>query len=157
MLVDKSGSGVQGSHIRQAVNAAAGTDAARGHQVTVQAVAFDTSTQKQVAKEMADSSRNELIGTIAKNAGAVILLVGFLLMLRSIVTSIKVQAPIRRAEGHDEELSAAPQASSVSRVEHAAAQVAQADQGSRSDLPPEVSESNPEDLARLVRSWMADK
>lgn len=157
VLVDKSVSGVQVSHIRQAVNAAAGIDAARGDQVTVQAVAFDTSTQKQVAKEMADSSRNELIGTIAKNAGAVILLVGFLLMLRSIVTSIKVQAPIRRAEGHDEELSAAPQASSVSRVEHAAAQVAQADHGSRSDLPPEVSESNPEDLARLVRSWMADK
>jgi len=57
VLVDKSVSGVQVSNVRQAVNAAAGIDQTRGDQVTVQAVAFDTSTQKQVEKEMAAASR----------------------------------------------------------------------------------------------------
>jgi|LSQX01.3.fsa_nt_gb flagellar M-ring protein FliF len=160
VLVDKSVSGIQVGHIRQAVNAAAGIDQDRGDQVTVQAVAFDTSTQKQVAKEMATASRNELIATIAKNAGAVILLIGFLLLLRSIVMGIKLQAPATNpsaAVKEEAEHTSVAQAVAQMQPERTEPHTAQSESGSKSELPPEVSESNPEDLARLVRSWMAEK
>jgi flagellar M-ring protein FliF len=160
VLVDKSVSGVQVSNIRQAVNAAAGIDQTRGDQVTVQAVAFDTSTQKQVAKEMADSSRNELIGTLAKNGGAVILLIGFLVVLRSIVTGIKVQAPSVNALAREPQFatpSLAAQAAAQAAAQQAEQQIKQSSHVAGAELPPEVSESNPEELARLVRSWMAEK
>ncbi len=161
VLVDKSVSGIQIGHIRQAVTAAAGVDQTRGDLVTVQAVAFDTSTQKQVDKEMAAASRNELIGTVAKNAGAVVLLVGFLFVLRLIVTNIKLQAPAKtESKVSDAEINvqqtSIPTATpaSVERIEQ---HVAQAAPTPSHDLPAEVTESNPEDLARLVRSWMADR
>ena len=160
VLVDKSVSGLQINNIRQAVEAAAGVNVTRGDQVTVQAVAFDKSSQKQVDKEMAAASRNDLIATIAKNAGAVILLVGFLVLLRSIVTSIKVQAPAPAVPAKMPELdvqippvvsaSTPPPASTVE--EHTGKRI-----NPDSDLPPEVTESSPEELARLVRTWMSEQ
>ena len=159
VLVDKSVSGLQINNIRQAVEAAAGVNATRGDQVTVQAVAFDKSTQKQVDKEMAAASRNDLIATVAKNAGAVILLVGFLVLLRSIVTSIRVQAPAPAAPVKMPELdvtlpAAEPRLASAPPVQDE-------ETGKRikpdSDLPPEVTESSPEELARLVRTWMSEQ
>lgn len=161
VLVDKSVSGIQIGNIRQAVTAAAGVDQDRGDLVTVQAVAFDTSTQKQVAKEMAEASRNELIGTIAKNTGAVVLLIGFLFVLRLIVTSIKLQTPAK-ADSTDPETEEDDQQPATPTLTQTSAErieqhVAQTNQAAGHDLPAEVTESNPEDLARLVRSWMADR
>lgn len=158
VLVDKSVSGLQISNIRQAVEAAAGVNTTRGDQVTVQAVAFDTSSQKQVDKEMAAASRNDLISTVAKNAGAVILLVGFLVVLKSIVTGIRVQAPSSplAAQVRDTEYSVPSAQPSQAVAQQAEQQMRQTNPQSNSDLPQEVTESSPEELARLVRSWMAD-
>lgn len=160
VLVDKSVPSAQVTSIREAVTTAAGINQTRGDQVTVQAVAFDKSTQKQVDKEMAAASRNELIGTIAKNGGAVILLLGFLVVLRSIVTGIKVQAPsapmavqIREPEPS---MSAAQPAPSAAH-QQAEQQIKQSAGQQSSELPPEVTQSNPEELARLVRSWISEQ
>ena len=162
VLVDKSVTSSQVSSIRNAVTAAAGIDPKRGDQVEVQAVAFDTSTQKQVEKEMASASRNDLISTVAKNAGAIVLLIGFLVLLRSIVTSIKVQAPSSPAPAQMRELERAAAQASVQApvpqaVQQVEQQVKQANANVPSDLPPEVSQSSPEELAQLVRSWMTEQ
>ena len=157
VLVDKSVSSSQVSSIRQAVTTAAGINQTRGDQVTVQAVAFDTSTQKQVDKEMAAASRNELIGTVAKNGGAVILLIGFLVVLRSIVTGIKVQAPSVAMAPQPELLAQPAQPPVAPAQQQAERQIRQSGAQQSGELPPEVTQSNPEDLARLVRSWMAEQ
>lgn len=162
VLVDKSVTSSQVVSIRNAVTAAAGIDQKRGDLVEVQAVAFDTSTQKQVEKEMAASSRNDLISTVAKNAGAIVLLIGFLVLLRSIVTSIKVQAPsspspIQMREMERASAPAPTQAPAPQAVQQVEQQVRQASANVPNDLPPEVSQSSPEELARLVRSWMTDQ
>jgi len=159
VLVDKSVPSTQVSSIRDAVTTAAGVNQDRGDQVTVQAVAFDKSTQKQVDKEMADASRNELIATVAKNGGAVILLLGFLFILRSIVTGIKVQAPSTTTSANviDARISE-PIAQQISSVpQQAEREAKKPSEHSSPDIPVEVTQSNPEELARLVRSWMAEK
>jgi len=155
VLLDKSVPSSQVASIRDAVSTAAGINQTRGDQVTVQAVAFDKSTQKQVDKEMAAASRNELIGIVAKNAGAVVLLLGFLMVLRSIVTGIKVQAPFSPATG---QAAYEPQVVEHSAaVQNADAQLQKTSDQTQGDLPVEVTQSNPEELARLVRSWMAEQ
>lgn len=158
VLVDKSVPSSQVNSIRQAVEAAAGISQTRGDQVTVQAVAFDTSSQKKVDKEMAAASRNDLIATVAKNAGAVVLLIGFLVLLKSIVTGIKVQAPSAPLAPPVRETEYAMPSGQPSVAPHQQAeqQIRQAAQPTAGELPAEVRESNPEELARLVRSWMAD-
>lgn len=162
VLVDKSVTSSQVASIRNAVTAAAGIDRTRGDQVEVQAVAFDTSTQKEVEKEMAASSRNDLISTVAKNAGAIVLLVGFLVLLRSIVTSIKVQAPsspalVQMREPEIAPIPAPTYASTPQVAQPVEQQARQTTAPTAADLPPEVSQSSPEELAELVKSWMADK
>lgn len=160
VLVDKNVKDLQINNIRQAVAAAAGINPANGDQVTVQAVAFDTSTQKQVDKEMAAASQKDLITTIAKNAGAVVLLLGFLFLLRSIVTSIKVQAPsgLAHMQMQPEAASVLPQMRESDSVQQQAEQtIRQANPNMPGDLPQEVTQSSPEELARLVRSWMAER
>jgi flagellar M-ring protein FliF len=158
VLVDKSVPSSQVTSIREAVTAAAGVKQGRD-QVTVQAVAFDKSTQKQVDKEMAAAAKNELIGTVAKNAGAVVLLLGFLVVLRSIVTGIKVQAPSApmavRVREPEPAMSAA-QPAPTAAAQQAEQQIKQSGQ-QLSELPAEVTQSNPEELARLVRSWMSEQ
>lgn len=156
--------------IREAVTAAAGIDSARGDQITVQRMAFDTVAQKREAAEMASASRSELIMTVAKNAGAVALLLVFMLFLRSIVKQIRVQAPASQVA-----VAAMPSAGGVpqslgemmpgaSSAGYSPTTAPGADEGRFSTaqpqenaIPVEVAQSNPEDLARLVRTWMAEE
>lgn len=160
VLLDDSVKGKQVSAIRQAVTAAAGIDNTRGDQVTVEKVAFDTSSQKKMDKEMANASKMEMIGSIAKNAGAVILLLVFLLFLRSIVKQIKVQAPapapvvVKNVE--PETIAPIPP---VNQPVYAQAEehLRQAEPTEHNDLPNEVTQSSPEELARLVRTWMMEQ
>lgn len=159
VLVDKSVPSSQIASIRDAVTAAAGIKPGRDT-VTVQAVAFDKTTQKQADKEMAAAARNELIATVAKNAGAVVLLLGFVALLRSIVSGIKVQVPTASmAAGvvREAEPAVAPAQVASSPAQHQAEQPRQSGESQSGELPPEIVQSSPEELARLVRSWMAEQ
>jgi flagellar M-ring protein FliF len=151
--------------IEQAVAAAAGIDTTRGDQITVQRLAFDTSSDKMREKEMAQASRAEMIGTIAKNVGAIILLAGFLFVLRSIVRQIRVQVPSSAAPSptHIDQLVKDTSPVGSQGVADTTAQApSQSSESAASSptydgLPPEIAQSSPEDLVRLVRSWMSEQ
>ena len=152
--------------IRAVAAAAAGIDEERGDQITVQRIAFDTSAKEDADAVVAGASKTDAIIGIAKNAGAAVLLVVFLVFLRSIVKQIKVQAPsVPVAAPSANAGMQMPAAANVLNDsfppvgEPVAAQAparAEPPPTSRSSLPPEVSESNPEELAKLVRSWMSE-
>jgi non-ribosomal peptide synthetase component F len=67
--------------IQSAVQNAAGVDPKRGDVVSVDQIAFNTDAEKAVEKEMANSAKTEMMMAIAKNGGAVLLLVIFLIFL----------------------------------------------------------------------------
>ena len=165
VLVDESVKAAKVPTIRQVVSAAAGLDEDGGDEITVQRIAFDTSSEKAAAAEMASASKTDLIMTLAKNAGAAVLLIAFLILLRSIVRQIKVQTPTARAAGPVAEAGGGMQ---MQRAENVMQEVPTPSgvQGpappkpppaQTADLPPEVAQSNPEDLAKLVRSWMSEQ
>ena len=160
VLVDEKVEPAKVGVIQQAVTAAAGIDPKRGDQVTVQRLAFDTGNEKAEADAMAKASKGEMMGSIARNAGVVVLLLVFLFALRMIVRQIRVQAPVsapapapapqaRMAQAAPQQAyAAAPGAAPAETFIAAPAENA---------LPPEVAQSKPEDLARLVRSWMSEQ
>lgn len=167
VLVDEKVEPAKLAAIREAVGAAAGFDSTRGDQITVQRMAFDTSAKKAEEEAMATASRSELIQTIARNAGAVLLLVVFLVILRAIVKQIRIvapappPAPVPQPAGASMDMAellgqpastaySAPAPRPQQTSGYSTAAVPEA-------LPPEVAQSNPEDLARLVRSWMSEQ
>lgn len=161
VLVDKSVTSGQLATIREAVSVAAGIDQARKDQVTVQSIAFDTTTKKAVDAEMASSAKSEMISGLAKNVGAVVLLLLFLFFLRGIVRSIKVQAPTVIGMGPTERAVQAISSAETGRDTPAPAmsqaQAPAARPVVKQDLPAEVVQSSPEDLARLVKAWMSER
>jgi len=157
--------------IRDAVSAAAGLDLARGDQITVQRMAFDTVSKKRQAAEMAAASRKEMIASIAKNAVAVLLLLGFFMFLRVIIKQIKVEVPaeipapaIQASAVSVPAQDRADVASAVSQTnnypdtssEESVSEKFSTQASHENNIPPEILQSNPEDLARLVRSWMSE-
>lgn len=173
VLVDSNVDASKLAAIRQAVTAAAGINQTRGDQITVQSVAFDTSAQKQMDAEMAAASKSDLIKEIAKNGGAVILLIVFLIFLKKIMKQIKVQVPESEIPVDKEQLSQ-PASNPAEMLQKAGAQAyAHAEatapttepeaapnfstQPQPNPIPPEVAKASPEDLARLVRNWMTEQ
>ncbi len=153
--------------IREAVAAAAGISLDRKDQISVQRMAFETVSKKQQAAEMASASRSELIMTVAKNAGAVVLLLFFLFFLRAIVRQIKVHTPVTTPAPVGAANSATvsdysgllPGAGDLSRAQPPSAQPAEpfsTAQPQENPIPVEVAQSSPEDLAKLVRSWISE-
>ncbi len=168
MLVDDKVDPAKAAAIQEAVKAAAGIDDARKDQITVQRVAFDTASKKAEAADMAKASKNDLIQAIGKNAVAVLLLVAFLFFLRTIVKQIKVSTPTTVAVAAPQ-MAAAPAdlsellqtASTQSITPPVTPQPPRPENYSTAPpaegVPHEVAQSSPEDLARLVRSWMAEQ
>jgi len=154
------------SAIREAVVAAAGIDNKRGDQITVQRMAFDTTAEKTEAADMAKASKAAMMQTILKNGGAVLLLLAFLFALKMIVKQIKLQTP-EASDGVASALSA-QQMATVQDLLKGTSQPqptadARADGGdqfstapAQSAMPSEVTQSSPEELAKLVRTWMAE-
>lgn len=167
LVDDKVENGKMGA-IREAVAAAAGIDDRRGDQITVQKIAFDTETETKMAKEMAKAEKSSMIMGLAKNVGAGLLLLVFLLFLKGIVKSIRVQAPEVPAPaltgdmgfiapmsspsdmlaGMDSRTYPQPEPVNHQEESHAAPP--------EPSLPVDVAQSSPEDLARLVRTWMSE-
>lgn len=152
--------------IREAVTAAAGINPTRGDQITVQRMAFDTVSKKKQAAEMASASRMELITGVAKTAGAVVLILVFMLFLRTIVRQIRIQSPVQIAaapplasSGYLGEQPARPATAPMPAAPVAAETPERfsTEQQPANGVPPEVAQSSPEDLARLVRNWMSEQ
>lgn len=150
--------------IKEAVRAAAGIDEkTRGDMLTVDRMAFSKDDEKKIAAEMAGESRNEMIMSLAKNGGAVLLLIVFFVFLKRIIKQIQVRIPEPTAR--PQVATATPNlAAMVAAVDPApypqatAQPPAQQFSTARVEpaLPPDVANSNPEELARLVRSWMSE-
>ena len=157
--------------IQNAISAAAGIDPERKDQITVQKIKFDTVSHKALADEMAKASKGEMLQNIGKNAGAVVLLLLFLFFLKSIVKQIKVQAPVApmMMPAMDPRMAPAPAMQGPADILQSVNSQSFAQQQQRPSnfdssplpqhevLPAEVTQSNPEELAKLVRSWMSEQ
>lgn len=144
--------------IRDTVKAAVGIDETKGDVITVSSVAFDHSSEKKEQTEMAAANKSEMIKTIAKDGIAVILLIAFLLFVRSLFKSIKFSpsAPL-------------PTPVMTPTMETAGEVVNKAYEGPgpQSSEPPQPSgaetyvqdlvKSNPDEVANVVKAWMAEK
>jgi len=162
VLVDEKVEPVKVPAIQQAVSTAAGIDSKRGDQITVQRLTFDAGNEKAQADEMAKASKGEMIGSIARNGGAVVLLLVFLFALRTIVKQIRLQTPASAPPTQMGQNTQATQAApAAAQQAYPAPEAASAERFSTAPvaepLPAEVVQSKPEDLAKLVRSWMSEQ
>lgn len=165
VLVDEAVPAGKVGAIREAVSAAAGIDTTRSDQVTVQRIAFDTTSKKAMEAEMASAAKTDTVRTYARDGAAVLLLLVFLFMLRSIVKQIRVQAP---AEPENAVVVEMPPVPNPMQEVATMVQSAGADTESAAvppsarpklgdDLPPEIAHSSPEELAKLVKTWMSEQ
>jgi flagellar M-ring protein FliF len=162
VLVDDKVGAAKVTAIRSAVATAAGTDAERGDQVTVQSIAFDDAVKKAEDEAAAKDSKMGMISSIGKTVGAVVLLLGFLMVLKGIVKQIKVQLP---AQASIQSNPVVPQSVGEMLKEQGAASQPATEQPAAADpvkvpvpngVPKDIAQSSPEELARLVRTWMSE-
>jgi len=158
--------------IKAAVTAAAGIDSKRGDNIVVIRQPFDKTQQTAMDKEFKTESQKDLYMNIAKNGGAALLLIAFMLFLKSIVKQIKVQYPAAPEQAVEssfegsmfpgeglptpEQLIGAPSGQPFDTGENTAEDT-YSTMTPRDRLPAEVVNSSPEDLAKLVRGWMSDE
>jgi len=150
--------------IKEAVRAAAGVDEkTRGDLLTVSRMPFTKDDQKQMAEQMAGESRNQMIVSVAKNAGAVILLIVFFVFLKHTIKQIQVRIPAPVAMSQPATATAMPSPATVVAEMNSYQQATApppAEQFSTAKqeptVPADVAKSSPEDLARLVKTWMSE-
>jgi len=162
VMLDKSVGQGQIASIRDTVAAAVGIDETKGDKITVASMAFDKSDEKKQQSEMAAANKSEMMKTIIKDGVAVVLLIVFLLFVRSLFKSIKFQpstvTPIiprpmveeagevvnRAYEGVAPPVAAPP-------IENAAPEPGP------ENYVQELARSNPDEVASVVKAWMAEK
>jgi flagellar M-ring protein FliF len=168
VLLDAAAKGADAATIQQAVAAAAGIDPKRGDTLQVSKVAFDDSAAKQAAKELAKQQAQRSQTQLVNDAktGAVVLLAVAVLLLA--IRSLRKAAPRREAievslERADlaAELDArdAP-AAALEAAAAARALAAPAMSERRARVQDEVGgliEQQPDEVAQLLRSWLADR
>jgi flagellar M-ring protein FliF len=162
--------------IQALVTAAAGIDPARGDIVEVRQLAFDTSQAKaaetQAKKEAAAKGKSELLG-LARTVGILlIVLVALFLAWRSArrasVTRYPMQGALTAGNTDAETLMAAMTAAARNQVAaaHATESLPPAPSGNpaltigTSDVSDEVGElidRQPEEVAQILRGWLADR
>lgn len=154
VMLDKTVGASKIGSIRDTVKAAVGIDETKGDVITVASVAFDRSTEKKEQTEMAAANKSEMIKTIAKNSAAVVLLIVFLLFVRSLFKSIKFQSsapasPIPTMESAGEVVNKA--------YEGGQQQPAEPQQSGSETYVQELVKSNPDEVANVVKAWMSEK
>lgn len=145
--------------IRDAVKAAVGIDETKGDVIMVSSVAFDRSDQKKELTEMAAANKSEMTKTLIKDGAAVVLLIVFVLFVRSLFKSIKFQPSAAGPAG------ARPTMESAGEVVNKAYEGAPAQPAERMPSGPSGSEtyaqelvkSNPDEVANVVKAWMSEK
>lgn len=174
VLVDEKVPLTQLGSIRQTVMAAAGIDQKnRQDVVSVERIKFSTEQQQKIAEQAKTDSRNELIMSIAKNASAVMILVAFLFFLKKTIRQIKVPLTrtdiIAQTKAREYAPSSNVDTSDLLSAIGSAAPPAQPQAPAPVEavpvqkypepppIPEEVASAKPEDLARLVRTWMSEQ
>ena len=159
VMLDKAVGGDKVASIRDTVKAAVGIDETKGDVITVSSVAFDRSDEKKEQSEMAAATKTEMMKTVIKDGAAVLLLIIFLLFIRSLFKSIKFQNPAPA------EPVAAP-APVVPTMETAGEVINKAYEASPESAKPaepgpevyvqDLVKSNPDEVANVVKAWMAE-
>jgi flagellar M-ring protein FliF len=161
------------AEITNLVNAAAGIDGQRGDVVSVQAMAFDRSATEAAAKEQkaADAAKGkaQMLNLVRTGGVLLIVLVALFLAWRSAkkagVTRYPVPGVLSAGPVQAEALHAA--LSAIGAGAPPAAPVEPAERFARAALPPsnpdvndelaELIERQPEEVASILRGWMADR
>jgi len=133
--------------IRRAVETASGFDRARNDRITVESVDFDDSAVKKEEKELQTLASRSTYMSVAKTAGAVILLLVFLFFLKGMLSRINVSIP----EPLTVQEIPAGQAASMSQAYRPVA--AGGDGGAQRSAP----QVPPEEVAQVLRKWMTEK
>lgn len=143
VFVDGDLGSAQKQALENAVKTAAGIDPQRGDQVVVEVMPFDTAAAQKQEKEGQSLARRELMISLGKNAGAILLLVIFLLMTRSF---FKV-----KPAGDEEPVIAAeiPEARPIGSYTSQSLQAPQ-----QSHALPDLAGADPAGLAKIVRGLM---
>jgi flagellar M-ring protein FliF len=147
VMVDGSVDGAKIATIRNAVSAACGIDPARKDQIIVESIQFDTSTMKNEEKEMASMAAKSGYMSIAKTAGAIILLLGFLFFLKKTLTQVNIS--VAPQPTIVQELAGGSQRVAAQAYESAAAGDGGRARPSSGDVPPE-------EVAQVLKKWMAE-
>jgi flagellar M-ring protein FliF len=93
VMIDQAVQNIQAEQLTQAVSAAVGLQPARGDQIAVVTVPFDTTMSANLAKtiedETAQARQNDLIQMGVKAGGLVVALIGMALLFRMLSASIR--------------------------------------------------------------------
>jgi len=161
VLMDGSVTDSVRNTVENAVSVAAGLDTERGDQVIVDSMPFDTSVATNEQKEMAKAESREWILQIVRWVAAVLMALVFLLVLRSILSGWKpvevtrsYPEPLPLAEAEALELTSSEPAGPDGVQHRQPAGVGGRGLGPRSAA--EIARENPQDAARLVRSWLSE-
>ncbi len=147
VMVDDKVDALKIPAIKRAVVSAAGIDLKRGDQVTVDTVSFDFSEIDKEKKEMDSLATKSTVMDVAKILGGLLAVVGFLFFLRYLLTQVRIAVPNTVTV---EEITPI-QAKIVQDIEHAS--------GHNGNARPNVQladDSNPEEIAKVLRKWMSD-
>jgi flagellar M-ring protein FliF len=151
--------------IQQAVSVAAGLDPARGDQVTVESLPFDTSAAQAQDRAMAQESTRETRSSYIKWGATVLLALAFLFFLRSVLASWRPMEvtehfprplPLHEAESltggaldlRSDEPSLAPAGTPAETHAEPAPIPAR--------RPGDIAREHPEGVARLLRTWLTE-
>jgi len=146
VFVDGDLGSTQKQALESTVATAAGIDTKRGDQVVVEVMPFDNSVAVKQEKEGKTLERRELMISIGKNAGAILLLVIFLLMTRSFFRA--------KPAGDEEPITAAE----IPETRPIGPYASQAFQQQRSQQAlPDLASADPAGLAKIVRGLIREE
>jgi flagellar M-ring protein FliF len=157
VMVDDTVTESKNAAIQRAVATAAGIDEARGDKITVERIAFDNSTFKKEEKEMQAMAKQSSLVSYGKMIGGVLLLVGFLFFLKGLLKQVNISVPesVRVQEVPISEVAALQGYDSPQTARVGAEPQIVTEQKPVSTLP-NMAQSQPEDIAQVLRKWMAD-
>jgi flagellar M-ring protein FliF len=183
VMLDEKVESRQVPAIQRTVQAAAGIDDGRGDIVTVQRAKFDNTELKKQEQEMTTAARTATYTGIGKNVLAVLLLIGFMLFLRSLFKQMKVPATVSKTVVEPElQPEVQPEFNEPEIPSTYVPFEATVDGPSLDDLipselsdsfdtlempsapseadsvrPEQIAKERPEDVARLIRDWITEK
>lgn len=162
LLDNRAAGSVNMTDVQNLVSAAAGLDPKRGDVVQVSTMAFDTTAAKTAAKELADAAaakKTQDMIDLGKTIGlAVLVLLVLVLGLRA------AKKRSRPADPEEIEMYRVPEgpspATAVLEMAEARAALPAAEHalvGAGAESVEALAKENPEDVARLLRGWMAEE
>lgn len=156
VMVDGTVDGAKIATVKNAVSAACGIgiDPARKDQIIVESIKFDDTAVKSESKEMDALAAKAMYLQVGKTVGAVVLLLLFLFFLKSVLKQISISVPVAQQPILVQQAPARAAAPGSPSVAAQAFESAAVDTGGRTR--PNIGDVPPEDVAQVLRKWMAD-